>query len=245
MMEDHCLAQADHIITVSQTNVNYIQSRHVAAEKITVIPNIAEIHHDNVNSPIEGDKRNVDSPFILYAGTLTPWQGITTLINAFALIADQTDLRLILACSTKKFFRPIRKLIRKLQLQNRIETKIGLSKELLNEYYRNAVFTVAPLSRCDRNELQGCCPLKILESMVAGTPVIASNLAVCRELIEHGTDGWLVTPDSARALAQAMLTLLDSPDLVSTLGQRAQQKITHYYNQETFTEKLREVYLNL
>jgi len=42
-----------------------------------------------------------------------------------------------------------------------------------------------------------------------------------------------------------MLTLLDSPDLVSTLGQRAQQKIIHHYNRETFTEKLREVYLNL
>ena len=81
--------------------------------------------------------------------------------------------------------------------------------------------------------------------MAAGTPVIASNLAVCRELIEHGTDGWLVTPDSPRALAQAMLTLLNNPDLASTLGQKAQQKIVRHYNRETFTEKLREVYLNL
>lgn len=283
-MEDYCLEQADHIITVSRTNANYIRSRQNVAEKVTIIPNIAEIHSPleegvggchlpleedqgggpllggvGVGSPLEGGrgvlfpswegqgwvKGGIPPQFILYAGTLTPWQGVTTLINAFALIADQTDLRLILACSTKKFFRPIRKRIKKLQLHDRVETKIGLSKELLNEYYRNAVFTVAPLSRCDRNELQGCCPLKILESMVAGTPVIASNLEVCRELIEHGTDGWLVTPDSPRALAQAMLTLLNSPDLVSTLGQRAQQKITHYYNRETFTEKLREVYLNL
>ncbi len=242
MMEDRCLAQADHIITVSRTNANYIQSRHIAAEKITVIPNIAEIHHDNVNSPIEGHKSN--SQFILYAGTLTPWQGITTLINAFNLIADRECPRLILACSTKKFLRPIRKQIKKLQLQERVEVKIGLLREHLHAYYRKAVFSIVPLTRCDRNELQGCCPLKILESMAAGTPVIASNLAVCRELVEHGTDGWLVSPDSPRALAQAMLTLLDNPDLVSTLGQKAQQKIAHCYNRETFTEKLLETYLH-
>jgi len=305
-MEDYCLAQADQVITVSWTNANYIRSRQVAAEKITVIPNIAKIH-----SPLEGGRgvyslpqraargNTVDlrsnlkkippnpplkkggtcsfSPFskggpgrilvdehpshglksttlgsgavppqfILYAGTLTPWQGITTLIKAFALIADRAHLLLMLACSTKKFLRPIRKQIRQLHLQNQIETKIALSREHLDEYYQKAVFTVVPLSRCDRNELQGCCPLKILESMAVGTPVIASDIAVCRELVEHGTDGWLVTPDSPRALAQAMLTLLDSPDLVSTLGQRAQQKIIHHYNRETFTEKLREVYLNL
>ncbi len=240
MMEDFCLTRADQIITVSQTNANCIQRRGVAAEKITVIPNIA-ISGKDANVPrAEGN----DDPFSLYAGTLTPWQGVPTLINAFKLLADRADLRLILACSTKKFLRPVRQLIKKLRLKNRVEIKIGLARAELHEYYQNAVFSVVPLTRCDRNELQGCCPLKILESMAVGTPVIASNVAVCRELIEHEKDGWLVTPDSPRALAYAMQTLLERPELVSRLGQQAQQKITFHYNRETFTENLRKVYCN-
>ncbi|MCP4403038.1 MAG: protein kinase [bacterium] len=106
--------------------------------------------------------------------------------------------RLLLACSSKKFLRPLRKQIKKAGLQEKVESRIGLPKEGLYAYYRQAICTVVPLTRCDRNELQGCCPLKILESMAAGTPVVASNLAVCRELIEHGSDSWLVSPDSSR-----------------------------------------------
>lgn len=266
MMEDFCLAQADHVITVSQTNANYIQRRGVAAEKITVIPNIAEVYNPalpphrtrkgwylGVQNPgfavqdltlLNGGQEGGNNyPLILYAGTLTPWQGVPTLLKAFALVADREDLRLLLVCSTKKFLKPVRKFIKKLRLKDRVKIKIGLSREVLHEYYKNAVFSVVPLTRCDRNELQGCCPLKILESMAAGTPVIASNLAVCRELIEHGEDGWLIAPDSPRSLAHAMMTLLDNPQLVSTLGQKAQDKISRRYNRTIFVDNLRKVYI--
>ena len=236
-MENYCLTRADRIITVSQTNTRYLESRNVPVEKIHVIPNIAEIEPDEMPPSPE--------PLILYAGTLTPWQGVPTLINAFELIAEKRKARLLLACSSKKFLRPIRKQIKKACLQEKVEIKIGLPKDELYAYYRQAVCSVVPLTRCDRNELQGCCPLKILESMAVGTPVIASSLAVCRELIEHENDGWLVKPDSPRALAHGMLMLLDNPELVANLGQKAQQKVRCHYNRERFKEQLRELYQSL
>ncbi|MCP4405285.1 MAG: glycosyltransferase family 4 protein [bacterium] len=236
-MENYCLSQADRIITVSRTSARYLESRNVPAEKIQVIPNIAEIEPDDTPPPPE--------PLILYAGTLTPWQGVPTLIKAFELIAENRKLRLLLACSSKKFLRPIRKQIKKAGLQEKVDIRIGLPKEELYAYYRQAVCTVVPLTRCDRNELQGCCPLKILESMAVGTPVIASNIAVCRELIEHESDSWLVKPDSPRALAHGILTLLESPELVSHLGQKARQKVRRHNNRERFKEQLRELYQSL
>ena len=63
---------------------------------------------------------------------------------------------------------------------------------------------VAPLARGDRNEVQGCSPLKIVESMAAGTAVVASDLPVARELVTPGRDGLLVAPGAPRALARAM-----------------------------------------
>ena len=236
-LESHCLSQADRIVTVSRTNARYLESRTVPAGKIHLIPNIAEIEPKGMPQPSE--------PLILYAGTLTPWQGVSTLIQAFGLIAEHRNVRLLLACSSKKFLRPIRKQIRKAGLQEKVQIEIGLPKDEIYAYYRQAVCTVVPLTRCDRNELQGCCPLKILESMAVGTPVIASNIAVCRELIEHGRDSWLVKPDSPRALAYGILTLLDTPELVTKLGQKAQQKIQRHYNRERFKEQLRELYQSL
>ncbi len=249
MMERECLNQVDRIITVSRINAAYLQHCQVASQKITIIPNIADTRYTSGHplndiaelAPQDGNSEQT----IMYAGTLTPWQGVINLIHAFRLIADRGRLRLILACSTKKFLRPIRQLIKKLHVKNQVDIHIGLSREQLYDYYRKALFTVVPLTRCDRNELQGCCPLKILESMAVGTPVIASNLAVCQELIEHGADGWLVTPDSPRSLAYAMRTLSEDVELLETLGRKAQHKIMHYYTPKRFTEQLHGVYRTL
>jgi len=234
-MEDECLRRADAIITVSRTNAAYLERRGAAAEKIRVIPNIADTPPD---APLDATRKD----HLLYVGTLTPWQGVSTLIDAFALLADQTPLRLTLACSTKKFLPPLRRQIRKRGLRERVDIHIGLDRERLAAYYGSAFATVAPLTRCERNDAQGCSPLKILESMAAGTPVIASNLAVCRELIAHGADGWLVTPDSPRALAHGLLTLLNQPEMARALGRNARQKVARDYTPAAFAAQLRHVY---
>ncbi len=108
--------------------------------------------------------------------------------------------------------------------------------------YRRAYVSVAPLTRCDRNELQGCCPLKILESMAVGTPVIASRLAVCRELIDPGKEGLLVTPDAPRALAHALVQCLENSDQVVQMGDNARKKVALKYDFDVFTGALRDLY---
>lgn len=245
MMEDHCLASADGIITVSNVTKQYLESRNVPSCKITVIPNTA---FDFDDLP-QNDRERHDAPgavdgkkIILYAGTLTEWQGMPTLIKAMELLSDRDDAFLYIAGSTNKYARNVKKAVRRAGLDDTIKLKTGLSRESLNRLYRQASFTVAPLSRCSRNELQGCSPLKIVESMSAGTPVIASNLAVCAEFIDHMEDGLLVPPDSPRALANAMSRLLDDDDLVSRLGVSAKEKARNRFRMELWIEKFQDAY---
>jgi glycosyltransferase involved in cell wall biosynthesis len=61
---------------------------------------------------------------------------------------------------------------------------------------------VAPLTLNDRNVTQGCCPLKVLEYMAAGRPLVASNLPVVRELVRERLDGLLFAPDDPLDLAR-------------------------------------------
>ncbi len=245
MMEDHCLESADGIITVSSVTKRYLESRNVPADKITVIPNTAFDFGDTPqNTQDQSDERATVNAgkIILYAGTLTEWQGLPTLIKAFELISDRDDVLLYIAGSTAKYSRNIKKTIRKAGLEEKIKFKIGLSRESLHRLYRRAAFSLAPLSRCSRNELQGCSPLKIIESMSAGTPVIASNLAVCAEFIDHKEDGLLVPPDSPRALANAMSLLLDDDDLLSRLGKNAKAKSQNIYHIDLWMKKFHDAY---
>jgi len=55
-------------------------------------------------------------------------------------------------------------------------------------------------------------PNALLEAMAAGCPIVASTVDGNRELIEDGVHGWLVPPEDARALAEAIEYALDNPN---------------------------------
>lgn len=240
--EDYCLDRADVIVTVSRVNAHYLeQERGVDSRRIQVIPNCVRMTSEGTNPALD---RNENEIVILYSGTLSPWQGLVTLIKAFSYLPSDPSVKLVMACSTKKHFRPIDKWVKRLGLTERVQYLWGLSRADLDRLYAKAYVSVAPLSRCDRNELQGCCPLKILESMAMGTPVVASDLGVCRELIRSGEDGILIKPDAPRVLARSLIQCLENPALISTLGENARKKIGADYSFERLHKQLFKLYQN-
>ncbi|NTV62458.1 MAG: glycosyltransferase, partial [Oscillochloris sp.] len=55
-------------------------------------------------------------------------------------------------------------------------------------------------------------PLKLVESMALGVPVITGDVGDRAELLAGGTAGALVPPDDAKALAEAISALLGDPE---------------------------------
>ena len=90
---------------------------------------------------------------------------------------------------------------------------------------QHALVSVAPLTDSPRNVIQGCAPLKIVESMASGAAVVASDVPPVRELIRDRHDGWLVHPDRPAELARAMRILLDHPDLAASPRQQRARTI--------------------
>ena len=61
-------------------------------------------------------------------------------------------------------------------------------------------------------------PLVLLEAMLAGLPVVATDVGSVAEAVQDGETGLLVPPDDVQALNEALHTLLDDPDLRRKLG---------------------------
>jgi glycosyltransferase involved in cell wall biosynthesis len=57
----------------------------------------------------------------------------------------------------------------------------------------------------------------VLEAQAVGTPVLGSNLGGIAELVQHGVDGWLVPSGDVEAWAKALLSLAETPDLLTRL----------------------------
>jgi glycosyltransferase involved in cell wall biosynthesis len=68
-------------------------------------------------------------------------------------------------------------------------------------------------------------PLKLFEYMAAGKPMIASDLPVLREVLEHNVNALLVPPDDVDAWAKTVRFLADHPDESMRLGQRARHDL--------------------
>jgi len=128
------------------------------AEKIAVVPNGADVR--------EGPPppRPPDAPpaYLLYFGALERRQGVDVALRAFARLADFPDLHFVICASHRSRERPrLERLATK-----RVRWFVALEEPDLAAWRAHAVASVAPLTECARNVMQGCAPLKILESAV-------------------------------------------------------------------------------
>ena len=119
----------------------------------------------------------------------------------------------------------MRKFSDKLGISRNIIWNFGLSEEKLTPWIQNASLSIAPLTECSRNIEQGCAPLKILESMAAGVPVIASDLPSVREIMTDKIHGRLFQADRVGELARIIRVLLQYPSILQKMSQNAREKI--------------------
>ena len=238
--EEYCLRHADAILTPSETIAANLIRLGVAASSITMIPNGADLL-DLPPFPFAAPSR-----YILYFGALQRWQGIETLLRAFARLSDIEDLYLVICASTReRTSRLHRKLAVRLGIDERIIWHYELRNEQLVSWVAHATLSVAPLSECSRNLDQGCAPLKILESMALGVPVVASNLPVTREIMGDGTGGRLIRADRPSELARTIRLLLESPDELRSLGESGRRRIEEKFTWSRSCAMLQELYHRL
>ena len=252
VQEQTCLDAADRIITVSQVNRRHLESRGVVPQKISVIPNGVDLEMFSWQPPLYSKTSSHDDSLInpemrmLYVGTLSPWQGILHAIDALALYRRDSPARLTIAGPVRNHERKsIEKHAWRLRVFDLIELMGPVSKRELAELYHSSDVVIAPLTRNDRNCDQGCCPLKVLESLACGTPLIASDLEVVRELCRVEQHALLVRAGSGKSIKDAMLRLRDDPRLATELSTAGRQHVDAYFNWAMAQQALLSVYRDL
>ena len=198
-MERACLRGAAAVLCVSAVTRRALVSIGVAEERVYVIPNAAsETYFRGIEEPC-AIPSILDGEWCGYVGGLQAWQGVEFLIDAFAMTG--VGKLVIVHSGHAAAARELERRVARHRLEGRVLVHGPLAPAALASVFARVRFTVAPLAETARNTWQGCCPVKIVESMAAGTPVLASDLAVSRELITHGENGWLAAAGDKRAWA--------------------------------------------
>lgn len=243
-MERLCLRQATRVLCVSSVTRQALIGEGVAPDRIQTIPNVA---HDPF---FGGGSRPCPIPEIEagnwcgYIGGLQPWQGVDTLIDAFAIAApDVPDARLlILHGDTPRAVRAIERRIGRARLGNRILLHPPLASHDVAAVLPKLQFTAVPLTDTPRNTVQGCCPVKLVESLASGTPVVASDLAVCREWVGDEVEGLLVPPDDRRFWALSLCRLFRDEAMRERMSAAARRRAERTFSWKVVHDQLQNMF---
>ncbi len=225
-------ARATRIIAVTDDIEDKLVSCHgVDAGRITVIPSGIESEHFNAETSAQGCGNRLGKT-VMFAGNLSPFQGIDTLLDIFARVrAQRADTRL--AIVTDDSFDAYAAHARRRGILDAIDL-LPSCFDTLPEVLRSADVTVNPRVNC------AGIPQKLLNYMAAGRPIV--SFSGSGKYMTENEIGLVVDDGDTQGFADAVVTLLDDAALAARLGIQACDFATRNLGWDTVARKTEAVY---
>lgn len=206
------------VIAVSQELADDLNLRlGIPRSRIAVIINGVDLKtlSQQAESPLD-DPWYADGapPVVVSAGRMSRQKNHELLIEAFGLLRQQRQARLlILGEGSNGRRRKLLRLIQKLGLGGDVRLH-GFEANPMRYFARSALFVLSSRWEGASNAL--------LEAMACGCPIVATDCPTgIREQLDHGRIGPVVPVNDAKALADAMLMRMSAPRGSEQLRQQA------------------------
>lgn len=221
------------VVVVSRFQQQGLDRVGVASEKIVVIPCGVSISPARVPRAEARASLGLppDSFVIATACRLVTAKGTAELIEAVSHIPDPCgELRLIIAGEGSEREALVR--LADARLKGRCQF-LGFVTDMSAFYQAADVFALA-----SHNESFG---LVYAEAALCGVPSVGTRVGGIPETVSDGETGLLAAPHDPGALAAALQTLWESPDLRERLGHAAQQRARAEFTEAVMVLRYRDV----
>ena len=231
-MTRRALQGAARVLAVSQFTRDEVRSRFGIPEtKIDVAYNALDErflsgHATDAEKTLIAERYQVNYPFLLYVGSVSPHKNVVRSIEAFsalkAELAKQNqypDLKLIIIGDDVSSHPDLRRTVRRSGVQNDVRFLGFVPIEILRIFYDAAKVFVFP-------SLYEGFGLPPLEAMAHGTPVVTSNTSSLPEVV--GDAAVLVNPENVFEIMHGLHSALLDPDLRALLKQRSIEQVGRF-----------------
>lgn len=181
-------------------------------------------------------------PVVAFVGRLNRWKGHEVFVDAAARVAvSDEEVRFVIAGDA-----PAGEEEREAALDRQVAAA-GLSSRIqrLGFVADGAAVLEAADVAVVPSTWPDPFPTVVLEAMRAGCAVIASDHGGAPEMIESGVSGILVPPGDAGALADAIVRLLEEPDVRTAMGNAARARFEREFRVERMVAEVEAVYRDL
>lgn len=224
---------ANRVICLTRADAEEVVRLGCPLEKIRVVPNAVDT--ERFKPCKERDN------LVVWVGRFVPEKGLNYLVEAAKIIVNDFKFRNV------KFllvgYGPLKQKIMKLAydygLFGRFVHFTGvLSRDEIAEVLSKATVFVFP-------SLREGLPLSLLEAMSCSLPVVSSDIPGINNVITNGKNGLLVPARNPKALAHAILMLLNDENLRNKLGWNARKLIIGKYNWDMVINEIENVYCEI
>jgi glycosyltransferase involved in cell wall biosynthesis len=228
-------------IAVSEANGRYLaEQKGLPAQKISVIHNGSDLKRfRHANSKSAGLRKKLgfkmEELILLVAGRLEPQKGHSVLLKALPEVRRVfPNARTVFAGEGE--LRPqLQRQVTELDLQGAVDF-VGFQSNM-EEWFSVADITVLP------SFYEGL-PLSAIESLAAGTPVVATAVDGTPEVVIHEKTGLTVPPAAPEELTAAICRLLADPRLRAQFGSAGRAWVEEEFSQEKQVKRTEDLYLS-
>jgi glycosyltransferase involved in cell wall biosynthesis len=222
-LETRRMTEADAVVTLGEAMRAEIASRGVPEEKIFTVPNGVDEAFLEPLPDASGLRGQLGVPpgatVVGLTSSFYGYEGIDTLIDAAALLRDRgTPVTLLLVGDG-----PERGALERRAAGHGVHAVFTGRVPMQSVRRYHALLDVFAVPRRADRVCQLVTPLKPLEAMAGGIPVIASDVKALREIVEPGVTGALTVPEDPEAWANCLEDLAYSPERRQKIGRSARE----------------------
>ena len=168
------------------------------------------------------------TPVVAYVGTLSILShAVDLLLEAFAIVSAQLPRARLLLVGGGEDYDKLQALSAQLGIAGQTIFAGRLPSSEIPAVLSLATVSTDPVR--DDPVAAARSPLKVVESLAVGTPVITGNIGDRSAMLADGALGILVQPGDSRSLAHGIVSLLQSPELRAQMTQASLLRREKWY----------------
>ncbi|MEJ6483122.1 glycosyltransferase family 4 protein [Nostoc punctiforme UO1] len=242
-LEKFAYRTAHTISVIADGFVDNLINKGVPANKIACIPNWVNLNFIRPLPKVNNSWRathQLDGKFVvLYSGNIALTQGLETVIEAAARLRHLKEIIFVVAGESQALER-----LQKHCLACGADNVLLLTLQAREKLPQMLAAADVGLIVQKRNVISFNMPSKIPLLLASGRPIVGSvpALGTAAKAIRESGGGVIVEPESAGALAAAVLDLYHQPELAAQLGRKGRKFAVENYSFEQALDRYEELF---
>lgn len=208
------------------------KAKALGAVKVRLVPNWVDFNVKPKDQFQEFAGLHI-SKRVLFVGRLHPVKRVHLLIEAFSQLTKVCDDAILVIIGDGEERQRLAKQVRTLGLDTNVKFLGFLSHENVLEVMKQSDVLVLP-SIMEGN------PRVLIEAMMVGLPIVATNVPGIRDMVQHAKTGYLVEQATPENLCSAMMYFLNNKKIALEIADNAHKFAVQEFSEEQVFNKIRE-----